>query len=62
MRWNTKKYRANCIIAKYFCRGSTDFITIATQRPETIMGDTAVCKPDDERYAHLKGKSGLYPP
>ncbi|MDQ0106985.1 valyl-tRNA synthetase [Chitinophaga terrae (ex Kim and Jung 2007)] len=33
-----------------------EFITIATQRPETIMGDTAICvHPEDERYTHLKG-------
>lgn len=37
-------------------------ITIATQRPETIMGDTAVCvNPNDERYKHLKGKSIIIP-
>ncbi len=37
-------------------------ITIATQRPETIMGDTAVCvNPNDERYAHLKGAFVLVP-
>lgn len=39
--------------------GSTanEYITIATTRPETIMGDTAVCvNPNDERYQHLKGK------
>lgn len=38
------------------------FITIATQRPETIMGDTAVAvHPDDPRYSHLKGKQVLIP-
>jgi valyl-tRNA synthetase len=37
-------------------------ITIATQRPETIMGDTAVCvNPDDERYAHLKDAFAIVP-
>ncbi|MGZ8557127.1 MAG: valine--tRNA ligase [Chitinophagaceae bacterium] len=37
-------------------------ITIATQRPETIMGDTAVCvNPTDERYAHLAGKFVIIP-
>ncbi len=37
-------------------------IMIATQRPETIMGDTAICvHPADERYAHLKGKFALVP-
>jgi valyl-tRNA synthetase len=39
-----------------------DYITIATQRPETIMGDVAVCaNPHDERYAHLKGKKVFVP-
>jgi len=37
-------------------------ITIATQRPETIMGDTAICvNPDDDRYAHLKDAFALVP-
>ena len=37
-------------------------ITIATVRPETIMGDTAVCvHPDDERYKHLRGAYCLVP-
>ena len=41
---------------------TSDFISIATQRPETIMGDTAVCvHPEDERYAHLKGKKVIVP-
>lgn len=39
-----------------------DYIVIATQRPETIMGDTAVCvHPKDPRYAHLEGKSVIVP-
>ncbi len=39
-----------------------DFITIATVRPETIMGDTAVCvHPKDERYKHLHGKFVFVP-
>lgn len=39
-----------------------DYITIATVRPETIMGDTAICvHPDDERYKHLQGKVALVP-
>ena len=41
---------------------SDNFIVIATQRPETIMGDVAVCaNPNDERYAHLKGKKVIVP-
>lgn len=39
-----------------------DHITIATVRPETILGDTAVCvHPDDERYRHLKNKFAIIP-
>lgn len=38
------------------------YITIATVRPETIMGDTAICvHPDDERYKHLAGKFAFVP-
>ncbi len=41
---------------------TANYITIATQRPETIMGDTAICvNPTDERYAHLKGKYAIVP-
>ena len=39
-----------------------EYISIATQRPETIMGDTAICvNPNDERYAHLKGVYAFVP-
>ena len=39
-----------------------DGIIIATVRPETIMGDTAICvHPDDERYKHLHGRQVLVP-
>ena len=39
-----------------------DYITIATVRPETIMGDTAICvHPDDKRYKHLHGKFAVVP-
>jgi valyl-tRNA synthetase len=39
-----------------------EYVTIATTRPETILGDTAVCiNPADERYAHLRGKRVLVP-
>ena len=37
-------------------------MTIATTRPETILGDTAICvNPTDERYTHLKGKKAIVP-
>lgn len=39
-----------------------EYVTIATTRPETILGDTAICMhPDDERYTHLKGKRAIVP-
>jgi len=39
-----------------------EYITIATTRPETILGDVAVCMhPEDERFKHLKGKRCLVP-
>ncbi|GAK89822.1 valyl-tRNA synthetase [Nonlabens ulvanivorans] len=47
---------------KYQIKGSNDFISIATTRPETILGDTAICvHPDDERYTSLIGKTVLVP-
>ena len=47
---------------KYLIDGEDGFVTIATTRPETILGDTAVCvHPDDPRYAHLKGKRVIVP-
>lgn len=42
--------------------GDAEYITVATQRPETIMGDTAVCvNPSDSRYSSLKGKNVIVP-
>lgn len=42
--------------------GDGDYITVATTRPETIMGDSAVAvHPDDERYAHLQGRRVIVP-
>lgn len=48
---------------RYPVEGSEDeFVNIATTRPETILGDTAVCvNPKDPRYKHLKGKRVLVP-
>ncbi len=47
---------------QYQVEGSDEYIVIATVRPETIMGDTAICvHPDDERYRHLHGKYALVP-
>ena len=47
---------------RYQIEGSEEFVTIATTRPETILGDTAICiHPEDERYFHLKGKKAIVP-
>jgi valyl-tRNA synthetase len=47
---------------KYQIDGTQDHILIATVRPETIMGDSAICvHPDDERYKHLHGKFAIVP-
>ena len=47
---------------RYPLEGSNEFITIATTRPETIPGDTAICvNPTDIRYHHLKGKFAYVP-
>lgn len=47
---------------RYAIVGSSDFLTVATTRPETILGDTAVCvNPNDERYTHLVGKKVRVP-
>jgi valyl-tRNA synthetase len=47
---------------KYRIAGTDDFVTIATTRPETILGDTAVCvNPGDERYRHLRGRNAIVP-
>lgn len=47
---------------QYQIEGSDDYLTIATTRPETIFGDTAICiHPDDERFTHLKGKKAIVP-
>lgn len=46
----------------YQIEGSNQFLTVATTRPETIFGDTAICiNPNDERFAHLKGKKAIVP-
>lgn len=46
----------------YKVAGSEDTLTIATTRPETILGDTAICiNPNDERFTHLKGKKAIVP-
>lgn len=47
---------------RYFLKGSDEFVVVATTRPETYFGDTAVMiNPNDERYKHLIGKKVLLP-
>ncbi len=46
----------------YNIEDSEEKITIATTRPETILGDSAICvNPNDERYIHLRGKNVIIP-
>lgn len=57
-----KEVQSKLYYVKYPVKDSSDFITIATTRPETILADTAVCvNPDDERYAHLRDKTVIVP-
>lgn len=47
---------------KYQIEGTNDYLELATTRPETILGDTAVAvNPNDERYKHLVGKNVILP-
>jgi len=47
---------------KYYLKDSDEYLTIATTRPETLLGDTAVAvNPEDERYTHLVGKMLILP-
>lgn len=57
-----KEQNGKLYFLKYKIEDSEDFLTVATTRPETIFGDTAVCiNPNDERYAHLGGKKVTVP-
>ncbi|WP_430409757.1 valine--tRNA ligase [Kordia sp.] len=54
--------QGNLYYLSYAIEGSDEKVTIATTRPETILGDTAICiNPNDERYTHLKGKKAIVP-
>jgi valyl-tRNA synthetase len=47
---------------RYPVKGSTELLTVATVRPETILADTAVAvHPEDERYRHLIGRTAIVP-
>ena len=59
---NHKEVQSKLYYLKYQIEGEEEFVTIATTRPETILGDSAVCvNPSDERFTHLKGKRVIVP-
>ncbi|WP_034889057.1 valine--tRNA ligase [Gillisia sp. Hel_I_29] len=54
--------QGNLYYLQYRVEGSDELVTIATTRPETILGDSAICiNPNDERFAHLRGKKAIVP-
>jgi valyl-tRNA synthetase len=57
-----KEVQAALYFVKYSIKDSDETLTIATTRPETILGDTAICiHPKDPRYTHLHGKKAIIP-
>jgi valyl-tRNA synthetase len=57
-----KEVRSKLYFIKYKLSDSDDYLTIATTRPETLLGDTAVCvNPNDSRYIHLVNKKVVVP-
>lgn len=57
-----QEHQGKLYYLRYQVVGSDECLVVATTRPETILGDTAVCvNPLDERYAHLKGKKVVIP-
>ena len=58
-----KEVNSKLFHVRYKIAGSEDqWLTIATTRPETILGDTAICiNPKDERFTHLHGKQAIVP-
>lgn len=54
--------QGNLYYLQYQIEGSDEKVTIATTRPETILGDTAICiNPNDARFSHLRGKKAIVP-
>jgi len=57
-----KEVNSKLYYVKYKVENSDEFVTIATTRPETILGDTAICiNPNDNRFSHLKGRKVVVP-
>jgi valyl-tRNA synthetase len=59
---NYTEEKSKLYYVRYKIVGEEGYVMVATTRPETILGDTAVCaNPGDERYKHLKGKKVIVP-
>jgi len=59
---NHKEVQSKLYYVRYKVEGDDSYVTIATTRPETILGDTAVCvHPEDERFKKLHGKKVVVP-
>jgi len=57
-----KEINSKLYYLRYKIENTNKWLTIATTRPETILGDTAICvNPNDERYKHLKNKKAIVP-
>ena len=57
-----KEVQSKLYYLRYRVEGTDDFLTIATTRPETILGDTAVCvHPEDARFQQFHGKKVIVP-
>ena len=57
-----KEVDSQLFYINYKIKDSDETLTIATTRPETLLGDTAVCiNPKDERFTHLHGKTAIVP-
>jgi len=59
---NHKEVQSKLYYVRYKVEGEDGYVTIATTRPETILGDTAICvHPEDERFNSLHGKNAIVP-
>ncbi|HPR59533.1 MAG TPA: valine--tRNA ligase [Prolixibacteraceae bacterium] len=57
-----KEEQSKLYYVQYKIEDENEWVTVATTRPETILGDTAICvNPNDERFKHLAGKRVLVP-
>jgi len=57
-----KEVNSKLYYIKYPIAGTATFLTVATTRPETLLGDTAICiNPNDPRHQNLKGKKAIVP-